>query len=316
MKEQTGTFIAYDTLCTVRIFSDVPCRELIDGVQRLALEVQSALNMYDPDSELSRLCRENRPYHPCPVSPMLLDFLLWNQYFYRETKGAFDPTVGGLVKLWNFLADDPRVPTEMEIAAQQAKTGFSHVHIDETQSYVSFDCEGLIIDPGASGKGYALKLAANYLRSAGIEQAVLDFGGNMFAIGGRPADGQPWRVALRDPDDPNTYSGTVQLMDCGIATSSWYEHSFIREGTIYHHLLDPRTGHPKPLTLKSVSILSSDGAFTDFLSTAVFLLGEAEGVALIQRLREQSSERIDYVLIREDGSVCASSGVYTPRPHK
>lgn len=315
MKEQTGTFVAYDTLCTVRIFSNTSCQELIAGVQHLALEVQRTLSMYNPDSELSRLCRESRTGRPYSVSPMLLDFLLWNQYFYLETKGAFDPTVGRLVKLWDFLADDPRVPTEAEIAAQQMKTGFSYMHIDEVQSCVTFDCEGLIIDPGASGKGYALKLAVNYLRSAGVEQAVLDFGGNMFAIGGRPADGQPWRVALRDPDDPNTYSGTVQLMDCGIATSSWYEHSFIREGTIYHHLLDPRTGRPKPLTLKSVSILSSDGAFTDFLSTAVFLLGEAEGVALIQRLREQSGERIDYVLIREDGSVCASSGVYTPRIH-
>lgn len=313
MKEQTGTFVAYDTLCTVRLFSDTPCRELIDGVQHLALEVQNALNMYDSDSELSRLCRESRTGQSYPISPMLLDFLLWNQRFYLETGGAFDPTVGGLVKLWDFLADDPRVPTEAEIAAQRSKTGFSRVHINEAQRCVSFGCEDLVIDPGASGKGYALKLAVNYLRSAGVEQAVLDFGGNMFAIGGRPADGRSWRVALRDPDDPTTYSGTVELYDCGIATSSWYEHSFVRDGTIYHHLLDPRTGRPKPLTLKSVSILSSDGAFTDFLSTAVFLLGEDDGTALIQRLREQSGERIDYVLIRKDGSVCASPGVYTPR---
>ena len=120
-------------------------------------------------------------------------------------------------------------------------------------------------------------------------------------------------MALRDPDRPDDYMGTILLEDCGIATSSWYEHSFVREGRVYHHLIDPRTGRPKPLTLKSVSILSSDGAFTDFLSTAVFMLGEAEGTALVERLREKSGERIDYVLVREDGSVACSNHVYKPR---
>lgn len=313
MKEQTGTFVAYDTLCTVRIFSASPCRPLIETVQRKALEVQSALNMYDPDSELSRLCRESRAGEESAVSPLLLDFLLWNRLFYQETDGAFDPTVGPLVRLWDFLADEPRIPDDASIAAARERVGFSHVHLHPERSTVSFDREGVVIDPGASGKGYALKLAADYLRSQGVTCAVLDFGGNMFAIGGKPPAGAPWRVALRDPDRPDDYMGTILLQDCGIATSSWYEHSFVRDGVVYHHLIDPRTGAPKPLTLKSVSILSSNGAFTDFLSTAVFMLGEEKGTALVERIRRTSGERIDYVLVREDGTVACSHGVYTPR---
>ena len=80
--------------------------------------------------------------------------------------------------------------------------------------------------------------------------------------------------------------GTVQLQDAGIATSSWYEHSFQKNGTVYHHLLDPRTGYPMPLTLKSVSILSSRPVYTDLLSTAFFILGEEEGGVLVDRLRD------------------------------
>lgn len=313
MKEHTGTFVAYDTLCSVRIFSDADCRPLVEGVQERALQVQSALNMYDPDSQLSRLCRESRPGQETAVSPLLMDFLTWNQLFYQETAGAFDPTVGPLVRLWDFLADEPKIPTDDAIARELSRVGFGHVRLHPERSAVSFDRAGIVIDPGASGKGYALKLAANYLRENGVTHAVLDFGGNMYAIGPKPLTKGPWRVALRDPDRPDDYMGTILLEDCGIATSSWYEHSFVREGRVYHHLIDPRTGRPKPLTLKSVSILSSDGAFTDFLSTAVFMLGEAEGTALVERIREKSGERIDYVLVREDGSVACSNHVYKPR---
>ena len=90
--------------------------------------------------------------------------------------------------------------------------------------------------------------------------------------------------------------------------ASWYEHSFQKNGTVYHHLLDPRTGYPMPLTLKSVSILSSRPVYTDLLSTAFFILGEEEGGVLVDRLRRDSGEMIEYVAVREDGTVAASPG--------
>lgn len=114
--------------------------------------------------------------------------------------------------------------------------------------------------------------------------------------------------SIRDPDNTGSVFGTVQLQDAGIATSSWYEHSFQKNGTVYHHLLDPRTGYPMPLTLKSVSILSSRPVYTDLLSTAFFILGEEEGGVLVDRLRRDSGEMIEYVAVREDGTVAASPG--------
>ena len=319
MKKNHITFVAYDTLCSVTIFGeDTPLiRQLLEQSQELALQVQSTLSMYDPDSELSTLCRTYRPDVPAPVSPMLMDFLHWNQVFFRQTAGAFDPTVGALVRLWDFLADDPQVPSEEEIARHLSSVGFQHVHLEEASGTVCFDAPHISLDPGASGKGYALKLVAEHLRKAGISHAVLDFGGNMYVIGGKPQpDGPdvPWKIALRDPDATDTYIGTVTMQDCGIATSSWYEHSFQKDHILYHHLLDPRTGYPKPLELKSVSVLSSDGAFTDFLSTSLFILGEAEGIRLIERLQSLYPETIEYVLVRRDRSVCCSHGVFTPRP--
>ena len=149
------------------------------------------------------------------------------------------------------------------------------------------------------------------LRQGGVRQAVLDYGGNLFVIGAhQDAQGgtRPWKVEIRDPDNTGSVFGTVQLQDAGIATSSWYEHSFQKNGTVYHHLLDPRTGYPMPLTLKSVSILSSRPVYTDLLSTAFFILGEEEGGVLVDRLRRDSGEMIEYVAVREDGTVAASPG--------
>ena len=249
-------FIAYDTLCTVKLTSDDEAKagELLTSARNIALKVQDVLSMYDPESELSKLCRDYKAGEPYRVSAMLLDFLRWNRRFYDMTEGLFDPTVGPLVRLW-----------EAEIREQMQKVGFDHVHLTD-DGRVMFDRPGIVIDPGASGKGYALKLVVDYLTGEGVYHALVDFGGNMYSIGGKEETGlHPWRLAIVDPDSPGSYIGTVELEDCGIATSSWYEHFFSSGDQIYHHLLNPKTGRCEPLKLKSVTVLSSNAAFTDFL---------------------------------------------------
>ena len=305
-------FIAYDTLCSVSLASDdeTKANELLTSSKNIALKVQSILNMYDPESELSKLCRDYEVGKTYRVSAMLLDFLRWNKRFYLMTDGLFDPTVGPLMRLWDFLADDPEVPTEDAIRAELRKVGYDHVHLTD-DGCVMFDQAGIVVDPGASGKGYALKLVVDYLTGEGIYQALVDFGGNMYSIGGKEESGlRPWKLAIVDPDSPDSYIGTVELEDCGIATSSWYEHCFRAGSRIFHHLLNPRTGHSEPLKLKSVTVLSSNAAFTDFLSTSIFLVGEEKGIELVEKLREKYHARIDYVMVREDGTICSTEGVF------
>lgn len=313
-------FFAYDTLCRIKLEAETreKADALLDQGQKLALEVEAALSMYDPASELSRLAAGYTPGKDYPISPMLADFLALNLMFCRRTKGAFDPTVGPLIRLWDFLAPDPRVPSAEEIAEARKRVGYRHIHLDAARLLVRLDVPGIIIDPGASGKGYALGLVASLLQREGIQNAIIDFGGNLYLIGGRrEGEGeaeQPWRIALIDPADTDTYIGTVDLQDMGIATSSWYEHSFRKDGRIYHHLLDPFTGEPKPLTLQSVSILSSNGAYTDFLSTSFFMLGLEAGTKLVEELARESGEFIGYVAVTENHEILHSGNVdFTPK---
>lgn len=312
-REFSTQFVAYDTFCRICVTTEdeALAAQALTAAEDLALQVQSTLNMFDAESELSRLCGSYQPNVWTPVSPLLRDFLAQNLDFCRRTDGAFDPTVGPLIKLWDFLAQSPKIPSSEELAAACARVGYHHIRLDEAASQVAFDAPGVVIDPGASGKGFALKLAAEAIRTHGIFQAALDFGGNLFFLGGKQAEGgsRPWKIAVRDPDHTETYVGTLELENCGIATSSWYEHSFQKEGVVYHHLLDPRTGRPKPLTLKSVSILSSDAAYTDFLSTAFFMLGVERGAQLVETLRRESGAYIAYLAIDQNGEIWKSPGL-------
>ena len=282
--EHTRAFLAYDTLC--RIAAEIPedGEQLLEQCEEEAHGLERTLSMFDPDSELSRLCRDIRPGEAVPVSETLYTFLEQNLEICRLSGGEFDPTVGPVVKLWDFLSQTPRIPSAERIRAVLDRVGYQHVRLDRNTRTVTFDLSGIGLDPGAAGKGL--------------------IGAHQDAQGGT----RPWKVAIRDPDNTGSVFGTVQLQDAGIATSSWYEHSFQKNGTVYHHLLDPRTGYPMPLTLKSVSILSSRPVYTDLLSTAFFILGEEEGGALVDRLRRDSGEMIEYVAVREDGTVAASPG--------
>lgn len=309
MDYQTS-FIAYDTICRIQIECDqeTEARKLLCRCEELAKQVETTLSMYDANSELNKLCSSYEVGTVYSVSPMLWDFLTQNKYFFEKTEGVFDPTVGPLVKLWNFLDDDPIIPSDTQIQERLQNVGFQHVHL--LNGTVSFDKKGVVIDPGASGKGFALQLVSDYLLQHHMQHAQLDFGGNMLFIGGKALPNkqeQPWKIAIVDPNNTSSYIGTVEMENCGIATSSWYEHSFMKDGKVYHHLIDPSTGYPKELTLSSVSVLSSNASFTDFLSTSLFILGEEKATKLADTVHEETGAYIGLVLVRSDGSIVSKN---------
>ena len=137
--EHTRAFLAYDTLC--RIAAEIPedGEQLLEQCEEEAHGLERTLSMFDPDSELSRLCRDIRPGEAVPVSETLYTFLEQNLEICRLSSGAFDPTVGPVVKLWDFLSQTPRIPSAERIRAVLDRVGYQHVRLDRNTRTVTFD---------------------------------------------------------------------------------------------------------------------------------------------------------------------------------
>lgn len=210
-----------------------------------------------------------------------------------ETGGAFDITVAPLVDAWGIQSDHPRVPTAEEIAALLSLVGSSHVHLDGTT--VALD-DGCGIDLGGIAKGYASDLLAQIYRDYGVEGGWFSLGGNVYAHGTK-ADGSPWQVAVRDPQNPESAAAMVGLSNVFAVTSGGYQRYFTAEdGTVYQHILDPATGYPVRSDLLSVTIVCTDGTMADAYSTALYVMG-LEAATDFWR---SHSDQFDMILITAD----------------
>ena len=302
------TFTSFDTLCRVAFEkpADTDGSALLVGVRGIANDVHSRLSMYDDRSELSRLCQDYKPGAPIKVSELLFEFLRRTLEISRLSGGALDPTVAPYMRLWDYSSGHPKIPSDEALIEASHRIGWESIELGV--GTITLHKSRMEIDPGASGKGYALDLAARYLRENGVQRGFIDFGGNLYAFGKRDHK-EPWRVAIRHPDHAYQSLGVCHLENMAIATSSWYEHCFSEGDQLCHHILDPRTGRPVSLKLKSVSIISSDAMLTDVLSTAVFVLGLEEGFALIDKVRAITKETIEYVIVSDDDCIHKSSGL-------
>ncbi len=257
----------------------------------------------DLEKELSRTDEKSAVYGinhgagvPVPADTLaVLDAALrWSE----DTDGLFDVTVAPLVELWNITGEEPHIATDAEIAELLPLVGREHVRVDGDT--VTLD-DGCAIDLGGIGKGYAGDAVAALLQERGVTGATASLGGNVVVIGTKP-DGSLWTVAIQDPASAN-YACLLTLTDCAIVTSGGYQRYFTAEdGTVYQHILDPRTGKPADSDLTSASIICADGTRADAYSTALYIMGEVDATAFWREKQD-----FDMVLITEDGRL-----LYTP----
>ncbi len=209
---------------------------------------------------------------PVRVEPRLYELLERARELSEETGGAFDPTIGPLVKLWGFYQNDGAVPPPEAIAWTLQVVGMKHLIFDPEWNSIQFDREGIELNLGAIGKGYAVQRAADLLRERGVENALIHGGSSTICALGAPPGEEHWLVGLRHPERPSERLGTIRLRDEALSTSGGYEQFFVANGRTYSHLLDPRTGYPAE-GLLSASVITPGGTESDALSTAFFIMG-------------------------------------------
>ncbi len=222
---------------------------------------------------------------PVTVDSAIIELLLDCKAYYALTDGKVNAAMGSVLRLWHearqeSLADPANayLPDRSQLSLAAAHMDFDNVLIDEAASTVYITDPMISLDVGAIAKGWACQQVA---RSA-PEGMLLSVGGNVCATGAKDTRGNPWVIGIQNPDDGDSYLHTIHLTSGAVDTSGDYQRAYAVSGQRYHHIIDPETQMPAPYW-RSVTVVCADSGLADALSTALFLLPQQEGQALLEK---------------------------------
>lgn len=259
-----------------------------------------ALSDYDPDSELMQLCARAAPGQPVPVSQELFTVLTAARKLYEQSGGAFDVTVGPIVKLWRVARRRKVLPDDEKLHAALDRVGFANVLLEPHTRSVTFQKEGIQLDLGGIAKGYAADEALKTLARHGITRALVAVAGDI-RVGDPPSGRSFWRVEVErrgktpDAQEPPL---VLHLANQAVSTSGDAYQFLEINGTRYSHIVDPKTGLGIT-TPGSVTVVAPTGILADGLASAVSILGPQRGLKLIESL--PGTETL-FVELRTDGA--------------
>ncbi|MDR1128068.1 MAG: FAD:protein FMN transferase [Treponema sp.] len=285
--ESSQSDIVLGTVCTVQLF-----REAKTGIYREIFsrfrEIEAMMSANLADSDISAVSG-GAGIAPVRVHPEVLDVVESALRYAGLSEGAFDPSVGPLVKLWNIGGDDARLPGEDEIRETLPLVNWRDIVVDREAGTIYLRQPGMMLDLGGIAKGYAADEAVRIIRKYRIKRAIIDLGGNVFAYGEKagkwPWQKLPWRIGIQNPlENRGQYFAVMELRNKTAVTSGIYERFLEVDGTRYHHILSTKSGYPVESPFLSVTIIADRSMEADALSTAVFALGWEKGAALVESL--------------------------------
>lgn len=286
-----------DTIVSITVVADSKdaAEQAIEKTFAEISRFSDLINFYSDKSELTEINR-NAGIRPVKASPQTIEVIEEAVLAAEKSGGAFDPTIGPIIKLWDFL--NKKKPTEIEIARALPLVNYKDILIDRADSTVFLKRKGMMIDLGGIAKGYAVDLAVESLKKEGIRSGLVSIAGDISTFGLKP-DKSPWTIGIKNPrqtGEKDELMAKIRLSDKAISTSGDYERYFIFEDKRYHHLLDPKTGMPA-YGCRSVSIVTDRAVDTDAFSTAVFILGPENGMKLVRKMG------MDAMIIDSSGTI-------------
>ena len=226
------------------------------------------------------------------ISEDLASLLSQGLSITRESDGAFDIAIAPLTSLWDFTAEDPKVPDDAAIQKALPLCSSDGVTIDGQD--ITLPSDDIQFDVGAIAKGYIADRMKDLLVKKGVKSAIINLGGNVLCIGSKP-DGTPFKVGIQKPfADRNETEAVMDITGKSVVSSGIYERCFKQNGKLYHHILNPKTGYPYDNSLISVTIISDQSVDGDALSTTCFALGLKDGLKFAEKKGVQA------VFITED----------------
>jgi thiamine biosynthesis lipoprotein len=267
-------------------------------IDRRLADVNHSMSTYLTDSEISRFNDLKNSDEKFQISEDFFQVMLVAEKLYRDTDGAWDGTINPLVNLWGFgnTGRKNMIPPKEEILKLLAEIGFNHIQLSNDRHLMKRNAS-LSLDLASIAKGYAVDQIARLIKRSGIENFLIEIGGDIYASGVR-MDGQFWKIGINKPDPDAPYDQiykVIAIKDKAFATSGDYRNFFTVSGKRYSHIIDPRTGYPVDNGVVSVSIIADTCVFADGLATAVMILGHKKGLELVDRL-----ETVECLIIRRD----------------
>ena len=230
------------------------------------------LSNYRTASEWSAVNRE-AGVRPVKVSPELFGLLSRCLDYSRRSDGAFDITVGPLMKVWGFYKGDGKMASPDAIAAALPRVGYRHVLLDTAARTVRFARPDVELDPGGIGKGYAVDRMVEVLSGKGVRVALVSASGSsIYGLSTPPGEPGGWPISIRDPWNPSGVAETTRLKDMSLSTSGGNEKFFWADGKTYGHIIDPRTGYPAR-GISSVSVLAPHAVASEAWTKPFFING-------------------------------------------
>lgn len=275
----TATDFKLNTVVKITIYDSKDTKTL-EGAMELCDKYEKIFSRTDPDSELYRLNAGTLPQEDgyYILSDECAEVIKTGLFYSNITHGAFDITVEPLSSLWDFTSEEKEVPSKEALEEASQHVGYEKVELDGNR--IRFAEEGMALELGGIAKGYIADEIKKYLVERGVNRAIIDLGGNVLCVGEKE-NGKPFHIGIQKPfADRNETIGTIEVSDDSVVSSGIYERCFEKDGTFYHHILNPENGYPYENDLVSVTIISEKSMDADALSTSCFALGLETGLNL------------------------------------
>lgn len=300
VEKYSNTDFAMDTVVSETLYTTGEDINASVGEKLREIETR-LLSWITEDSQIAEINNANG--ETVEVSEELAGYLTQILQLAEDSDGAFDPTLGEVIRLWNIEGDDPHVPEQSELDKLLKNVDYKNIVLNGDKVTLK---NGSTLDLGAVGKGIGCDVTAAYLKEQkDVTGMILNLGGSSVMAYGEKPDQSPWKVAVTDPrDTEGEYVGAVTIKGGEfLSTSGDYEKYFMEDGKRYHHILNPEDGYPVWNGVTSVTVVCDNGLLADGLSTACFVLGIEDAQPLLEKYHA------DAAFIDEDHNVYLTSGM-------
>lgn len=298
----TRTEIFMGTAIKVTLYNNND-EDILDKVFNKIIEIEDLVSINKKGTEIVEL-NKSAGKNKVKLSSVSYDIIKKGVEYSKLSDGKYDISIGPLVKLWNIGLPEAKVPTESEIKATMPYIDYSKIEMNDLTKEVFLKEKGMMLDLGSIAKGYVADEIVKILKSESVEKAIIDLGGNIYALGSKEKD-KKWNIGIQDPfDNRGNVVGSIAVSNKSVVTTGIYERYIEQDGVKYHHILNPSTGYPYETDIAGVSIVADKSVDADALSTLVFTKGVEEGLRFVEEI-----DGVDAIFITKDKNIYITKGL-------